>query len=529
MSLLAPLTLIILVVVVASNLILSFVVYKNDRKSATNRIFSLLNLVVSAWLVVMYLSLHEQANTQLNLLLIRLSIFLATPMSSLFFLFANTLPSKVLRISRAKLILLATATLLVMLISVSPFAFTGIEFVNGSPNPLPGPGMAPFGLFTISLSVAAVVALFRKFRTTSGVEKRQLNFFILGVLLMLGLITVTVFGPVVFFKDNSFVSLVPIYTLIFTGLTTLAIVRHGLFDIKIILTEAVTVILWIILFAKIFVSQSLPEAIVDILVFSVIVVFGILLIRSVIREIEQRKILEDLTERLKQLDAQKDEFISMAAHELRAPMTAIKGYVSMVLEGDTGDIPEKARGFLADANNINDRLIRLVNNMLNVSRIEEGRMVYQEEVESLSRVLRSVFNQFIPEAQRKNLEYTLEIPPQVKDSVKVDPDRVQEIIGNLVSNAIKYTDTGSVKVKLSQSEPNTVRCEVIDTGPGISDEEQKQLFQKFRRAESSVGKTTGTGLGLYISRLLVEKFGGKIGLTSKPGSGSNFWFELPLA
>ena len=138
MSLLAPLTLIILVVVVASNLILSFVVYKNDRKSATNRIFSLLNLVVSAWLVVMYLSLHEQANTQLNLLLIRLSIFLATPMSSLFFLFANTLPSKVLRISRAKLILLATATLLVMLISVSPFAFTGIEFVNGSPNPLPG-------------------------------------------------------------------------------------------------------------------------------------------------------------------------------------------------------------------------------------------------------------------------------------------------------------------------------------------------------------------------------------------------------
>ena len=234
-------------------------------------------------------------------------------------------------------------------------------------------------------------------------------------------------------------------------------------------------------------------------------------------------------EKLKELDAQKDEFISMAAHELRAPMTAIKGYVSMVTEGDTGDIPEKARGFLTDASNITDRLIRLVNNMLNVSRIEEGRIVYQEETEHLSSVIQSVFNQFVPEAQRKGLEFKLDIPSQVKDTVKVDPDRVQEVLGNLISNAIKYTDSGSVLVKLSQPNEKAILCEVIDTGPGVSEEEQQKLFQKFQRAESTIGKTTGTGLGLYISKLLVEKFGGKIGLKSKPGEGSTFWFELPLA
>ena len=238
--------------------------------------------------------------------------------------------------------------------------------------------------------------------------------------------------------------------------------------------------------------------------------------------------LQKVNEKLKALDAQKDEFISMAAHELRTPMTAIKGYVSMIIEGDTGDIPEKARGFLADANAINERLIRLVNNMLNVSRIEEGRMVYQEEEENLSSAVRTVFSQFRPEAERKGLELKLDVPASITDKVRVDPDRIQEVIGNLLSNAVKYTDKGSVVVRLVQPNANMVRFEVEDTGSGISKEEQEKLFRKFSRAESTVGKTTGTGLGLYISKLLVEKFGGSIGLSSEIAKGSTFWFELPL-
>ena len=240
--------------------------------------------------------------------------------------------------------------------------------------------------------------------------------------------------------------------------------------------------------------------------------------------------LQKVNEKLKALDAQKDEFISMAAHELRTPMTAIKGYVSMIIEGDTGDIPEKARGFLADANAINERLIRLVNNMLNVSRIEEGRMVYQEEEENLSSAVRTVFSQFRPEAERKGLELKLDVPASITDKVRVDPDRIQEVIGNLLSNAVKYTDKGSVVVRLVQPNANMVRFEVEDTGSGISKEEQEKLFRKFSRAESTVGKTTGTGLGLYISKALVEKMGGEIGLVkSAPGEGSVFRFALPCA
>jgi signal transduction histidine kinase len=117
---------------------------------------------------------------------------------------------------------------------------------------------------------------------------------------------------------------------------------------------------------------------------------------------------------------------------------------------------------------------------------------------------------------------------EIKDRVEVDPDRIQEVIGNFLSNAVKYTNEGSVMVKLRQPSENIVRLEVVDTGPGISKEEQAKLFNKFYRAESTVGKTIGTGLGLYISRLLIEKFGGKIGIDSEVGKGSIFWFELPV-
>lgn len=231
---------------------------------------------------------------------------------------------------------------------------------------------------------------------------------------------------------------------------------------------------------------------------------------------------------LKELEEHKDEFISMAAHELRAPMTAIKGFISMVIEGGAGDIPEKARGFLSDASAITERVIRLVNNMVNVSRIEEGRMVYQMESVRLSRLIQMAFNQFKVEAQRKGLDLILDIPREVKDEVVADPDRILDVLGNLVSNAVKYTNHGSVVVKTIQPDNLKVRLEVVDTGPGISEKEKSKLFKKFYRVESHVGKTIGTGLGLYISKLLIKQFNGQMGVESEVGKGSTFWFELPL-
>ena len=244
---------------------------------------------------------------------------------------------------------------------------------------------------------------------------------------------------------------------------------------------------------------------------------------------ETKNKLQELNKKLKELDKQKDEFVSMAAHELRSPLTAIKGYVSMIIEGDTGDIPEKSRRYLADSMAVTDRLIRLVNNMLNVSRIEEGRIVYQIEKTSLIRAVQEVYNSYRVEAERKQLDFKTEIPNGLEDTIEADPDRIREVVSNLVSNAIKFTEKGKVRIKMTNPAKDKVRVDVIDTGPGISKDEQEKLFKKFYRAESTAGKTFGTGLGLYITKLLIERFKGKIALDSQIDKGSDFWFELPIA
>ena len=199
----------------------------------------------------------------------------------------------------------------------------------------------------------------------------------IGILTVLG--TLTNFVVPVLLNIFWLTDFGPLLSLSVFGFTAYAILKHDLLDIKVLATQVLVSLIWLILFAKIFVSQTLAGRIVDTSIFVLVLVFGVLLVKSVINEVKQKEKLQELTEKLKALDKQKDEFLSMAAHELRAPMTAIKGYVSMVLEGDTGDIPEKARGFLADTSNITDRLIRLVNNMLNVGRIEEGRVARKRQ------------------------------------------------------------------------------------------------------------------------------------------------------
>jgi signal transduction histidine kinase len=515
-------------VAVAASIILGFVIFFQNRKSKTNILFLVFTLVSSLWSIVNYVSYYAE-NPFWTLIMVRLVMFFAVLQALSFFMLVFVFPKDIIKLPKLVGMFVIPLGIITSILTLTPFVFSGVRLPEGgAPEPVPAPGIALFAIVAISLVVSGIYLMIKRMRSADQKLKIQYKYLLSGLLVMFILIILCNFILATLLGISNFIPLGAIFIFPFVVFTSYAIARHELLNIRIVATEVLTFVLIIVTFVEVILSSTLGEVLFRSGVFVGVVVFGILLIRSVVREITQREKLTELNDKLTALDKQKDEFVSMAAHELRSPLTAIKGYLSMVVEGDTGDIPEKARQYLADAMAVTERLVRLVNNMLNVSRIEEGRIVYQMEKTSLIRAVQEVFNSSRVEAERKNLNFRLKVPNGIGDMIEADPDKLREVVSNLVSNAIKFTDKGDVIISMTNPKPNIVKVEIIDTGPGISKEEQEKLFQKFYRAESTAGKTFGTGLGLYITRLLIEKFGGKIYLTSEIDKGSNFWFELPL-
>jgi PAS domain S-box-containing protein len=245
------------------------------------------------------------------------------------------------------------------------------------------------------------------------------------------------------------------------------------------------------------------------------------------------RVAKDITEkkryeqRLKELDKMKSDFVSNVSHELRTPLTAIKGSVDNMLDGITGPLNEKQNRYLARIKSNADRLARLINDLLDLSRIEAGIHLKPTKL-SLEMVARDVAETLKPVAEEKSI--TLEIKySDFNLTAWADPDRISEVFMNLVGNAIKFTPTqGKVTLSLERNGNQWVKVSVSDTGPGIPSEEANKVFEKFYQiSQVERQKARGTGLGLSIAKALVEMHGGKIWLETEKGRGCTFSFTLP--
>ncbi len=241
------------------------------------------------------------------------------------------------------------------------------------------------------------------------------------------------------------------------------------------------------------------------------------------------QVQRDITDAAR-VDRMKTEFISLVSHELRTPLTSIKGYVELVLEGDTGPINEMQQRFLETARNSSDRLVSLINDLLDVSRIESGKIQLEQGVLNLHRTIANVIEPMKLTAKQRELTVHLNSAPHLPPAW-ADRDRVTQILTNLLSNAFKYSRPGGeVEVSTRRSaDDQFIEIEVRDTGIGMTEEEQKQLFSKFFRSSNpAVRSISGTGLGLAITKSLVEMHGGQMWVQSKLGQGSLFGFSLPI-
>lgn len=387
-------------------------------------------------------------------------------------------------------------------------------------------------------------------RTKDSKQKKKTLLAGLGIIVFLSFFFCAILS-VSLLADNDFVQYAynfEIYGLlgmpILLGFLSFLIVRYQAFNVKLIGAQALVFALIALIASQFFFIRSQINLVLTGITLSMIIVFGGLLIRGVEREIKQKEEMERLAknlaksnhdleianEKLKELDKQKTEFVSLASHQLRSPLTAIKGYSSMILEGDYGKLTVKVKDAISRIFESSQKLVLVIEDFLNITRIELGRIKYDVTEWSLNDLVKNVIAEQKPNIEHRGLTMSYEEDePEYK--VYADQGKISQVISNLIDNSVKYTKTGGIKVKVvgkQEGDKKTVLVTITDTGVGIDPATMPNLFKKFSRAEdASKTNIIGTGLGLFVAKQIIDAHHGKIWAESAgKGQGSTFCVEL---
>lgn len=509
-------------------------VYFHNRRSASNLLFFLICLITVFWSLARYFSVSVIASQ--ILFWIRADLFFAAPHAILFYLFIKDFPSEKSVLDRREKLIWSSLLVGASVLATSPYVFSRLEFEATQVVPIPGALMPLFGLIIFGAILSGVWQAIKKYRASQNQEKIQWRLMLIGITTSYSSLVVTNLLLVILFKNTTFITFGPLFMLPMVIGAGYAILRHQLFNVKVIATEALIFIILAIAFFEIIIARGAPETLLKIAIFGFFFIFGISLMRSVLKEVEQREQMEALSRELatanaglRKLDQAKSEFISLASHQLRAPLTIIKGYISLLLEGTMGTIADKGREAISIISTSAEQLIKLINDLLDLSRIEAGKIKYEFGRGDFAALMRNIINEFMPRAGAKNVSIIFESSPNLPEFY-FDPDKIREVAINLLDNAVKYSpDGGQVTIRM-ENVGRTLRISVRDRGIGIKKEDIGKIFTKFGRTEEAQrADPNGMGIGLYFVKRVVEDHGGKVWVESEGvGKGSTFFVELPL-
>ncbi len=540
------------------SLVFAFFILFADRKSQINRNLFMFVILFSFWILndLFAWLVHDQST---NLTIERLSLL--EVFSVPFFLyFAYAFSGKTFSITKKIVLVLPFLPMLIFL-----FTDYNVYVVDRSTcqnqNGLLYMYLYLIVVVYISWSAKKLLSFYKKSkdeqkRKQIKIITRAIIFFATWFLLIMGGWYLLTANKI---EDGDAIYLfLPLGMVIFIAMLSTAIVKYRLFNIKLIAAQALTYGIWILIGSQFFFVENKVNIILIPITLVLSIIFGIVLIRSVKLGNERKEELQIMADRLavsndelRKLDNAKTEFISIASHQLRTPLTAIKGFVSLLLEGAYGEINPEAREAINKIHLSGERLIRLVEDLLNVSRIEAGRMIFEKKPGQFEDVMKEICEGLELLAKEKNLYLDWKLPEQKLPKFDFDQAKIKEVVSNLVENAIKYTDRGGVTVRVQHRQfPNNsqvsirhladksqnegmyeaIRFTVSDTGIGIPKDEISNLFKKFSRGKNTKRlNATGTGLGLFVVKNIVENHNGKIWIESEgEGRGTRFIVELPL-
>lgn len=529
------------------NLILTVVIYTSSKKRKDEISFAILALSVAFWALGMFLYRGILNNDVSAVLVTKWYYVFAGIIPASFLYFSLNYPVKQEWLSRSSKFLLSIFAIFFI---VSPlydsFIVQRVIVQSVGENQIFfGIGLLLWGFYTVVYFTIAFFFLLRELffsKTANSVAKNQYKFIIIGsfISVLVGVTTNHILP--LFFGDPSLAWLGPTSSLVMTLSIATAIYKYGLFNTKLIITEILIFFVWVALLVNLLLSTAAGTFVPNIFILGIVVILGIFVIRSVKREVSQREHIEKLAEnlgaaneslsvaneKLKGLDKLKSEFLSLASHQLRSPLTAIKGYTSMLAEGSYGKLEEKQKEVIGNVLISTQSLISMVEDFLNVSKIEQGGMQYVFGPTPLAKLVSDLFAEMKITAQNNGLDFTLTMDPGDAFTINADAGKLRQVFLNLIDNSIKYTPSGFVHLSLTRNKnKNTVTFSVEDTGAGISAEEKEKLFEKFKRGDGQKLNSGGSGLGLYLAREIVKAHNGRILVESEgKGKGSCFGVEL---
>jgi len=527
-------------IIVAFNFFLGTSILLDNPQKETNRSFFFVILVGMGWVISLYYY-YIITDSQLILVVGRANFaFAALSMYAMYNFIRNFIS---IPFSRIQSFFILETILLTFITIVTPF-ISAQELIVGSAR------VTEFGalyflylvhmVFYLSYAIGLLIRrIYRNRKERVDKVGNGIKYLAAGVFITFFIVIITNVILPFFFNYSNLQNYAPLYTVILFGLSAYAIGKHHLFNLKVISTEIFTYILWFFVFIRFLVATEIVDIWLNLGLLILVIVVGMLLMRSVVREVEQREKIEKLATDLQkanthltELDRQKSEFVSFATHQLRAPLTAMKGYASLLLEGDMGELAAAAREGVSRIFESTKTLVHIVDDYLNISRIELGSMKYMFEPVNFKSMVEDVIAEMKPLIDKTGLKFSFAAETAATDYViSADRDKLKQVIANVVDNSMKYTPQGSVAVSLAYDPKRRMIIFMVkDTGVGIPPEMLPQLFQKFSRADNANKvNIRGTGLGLFVAKQMIEAHHGTIHAESPgEGKGSSFIVELPL-
>jgi signal transduction histidine kinase len=521
-------------IAIAAIAVLGFVVFFNNPKSITNRTFLWFALIAILWNGSNYLA-YQFTSLTLVTWMLRFVLFFAVWYCFFLFRFFYVYPESVIGFSPKLKKYLIPWVVFASIVVLTPLGINRIyklPSVQTGPEDVVGPGMAVFGLTVVSLILCGIIVFIKKRKKAD--DQTPYNYILIGTIITFSLYILFNFVYPVFLNNIDLIPLGAIFTFPFIGYTSYVIMKHRFLGVKVVSTEILVFSLSIVVLLELVNSQGIQIAIRSI-EFLLILGVGVLLIRSVVREVKQREQLEKLdkeleaaNEQLKQLDKARAEFISIASHQLRTPPATIKWYLAAITGGDFGPVNERVKKAVVTAETTNNSLISLIDDLLNASRIERGKMEFVYEPTDMLKITQITVDQLTPLALQRKQKIVYHPPKEEIPLVNADREKLRQVINNLIDNAIKYTPVdGVITVELSKTAKD-VMVRVKDTGRGIKPTELENIFKKYDRGGKKMD-SQGLGLGLYVARVVMQQHQGKIWAESEgEGKGSTFVISIPL-